>query len=44
MGAKTCENCRWVACKNYGWKRPICINYIPDSSVTDTTKISDKNK
>jgi hypothetical protein len=33
MTFKSCESCRWVACKHYGWKRPTCINYIPDHTV-----------
>jgi predicted metal-binding protein len=25
---KSCENCRWVACVNYGKKYNICPKYI----------------
>lgn len=28
---KSCATCRWVGCKNYGYKnKSICINYIDE--------------
>jgi hypothetical protein len=27
----SCANCRWVACKNYGYEnKPTCIHFIKD--------------
>lgn len=25
---KNCKHCRWVACKNYGYAKPICNKFI----------------
>lgn len=25
---KSCENCRWTGCRNYGKERNACGNYI----------------
>lgn len=26
---KTCKECRWTACRNYGKDIGICFNYLP---------------
>lgn len=35
---KSCENCRWSACRNYGKEMASCINYIPEIKVTEQKK------
>lgn len=30
MVIKSCMNCQWYACRNYGYNRPICFNYIAE--------------
>ena len=27
---KSCMNCRWTSCKNYGYFRNICPNYLSE--------------
>lgn len=31
---KTCENCRWVGCRNYGHCLPACTKHILESKET----------
>ncbi|ACA57336.1 hypothetical protein CLK_A0169 (plasmid) [Clostridium botulinum A3 str. Loch Maree] len=26
----SCQNCRWVGCRNYGWNKPVCNKYIKE--------------
>jgi len=28
---KSCMNCIWCSCRNYGYNRPICLSYVPES-------------
>ena len=30
MKQKSCKNCKWVGCRNYGKDMPACEKYIPD--------------
>lgn len=32
---KSCQYCRWVACKNYGYDKPICDKFINEWDFID---------
>jgi len=35
---RSCMNCIWCSCRNYGYNRPICLNYIPEKFIGEDNK------
>jgi len=42
MDEKTCSNCKWVGCRNYGHEVARCSNHIFDGTIQ--IKLSENDK